>query len=334
MTSESKLSFVTVIVTYGSESRFSGVVQTIDSAFKAGTSKIFLVNNGCSYDLKAKLTDKSNIEKVRIKHFEQNEGSEVGFSAGLQMVVEDTTILPENYVLVLDDDVRVNENFLSSYEKIEKNLNLTQKHIWSLFRMGRDHTFDTEYDRNKNFYKNSIAGFSIFRKNIESLTKRRGDISIPYFIPWAGTWLRKLDLEKIKMPSSNFFVYEDDAEFSLNVREQGYEIFKSRKMMLQESSKSWFEDEKKQKSGYRIFYENERHSGRFLYMIRNNVFLIKNRLMTNKTLFYINIWIFVLVGFVKYGKISKSGFLKLRELCGAITAGLHEQLGKNGNWEL
>lgn len=335
MISEKNKLFV-VIVTYGNYNRFINLKKTIKSVANGGAKKIFLVNNGANYSLEEEIRNIYENKYIQLKTLNKNYGSLVGFKTGIEMALIDDEVGDNDYILILDDDVLLDKNMLSNLDDLEKNKSLLEKkHIWSLYREGRDQTFKKSVDRNVNFYANSIAAFSLFKSRKKAFTVRKNkNLAIPFFIPWAGTLILKKDLRYITIPADNFFVYEDDAAFSINIRKSGYEIYRSKKLKLKESSESWFENKGSTESGYKLYYDNKTNPGRFLYKIRNNTFLIKHELLTNKFLFYFNIVIFVAAGFIKYGLLEKHGILKLKELIIAIRDGLTGNLGKNEKWLL
>lgn len=324
--------FVTIIVTYGGIDRFDGVKSAIKSVIAEGTEKIFLIDNGCTYPLENKISREIGDARVNITRLRHNTGSAVGFSTGISEVLKETKIKNDTFVLILDDDVMLENNFVSNYMIEEENNPYIQPHIWSLYRAGRDNTFLQNYDRNKNYYLNSIAGFSIFKREYKN--SRINNISRPFFIPWAGTFVKKDDLKNIILPNKELFVYEDDAEFSLNTIDAGFTILRSQRLVLEESSRSWFEEENQQLSGYKLFYRTDDNYGRFLYKIRNNIYLIKNRLVTNKLYFYLNIIVFILAGYIRYGSLNRHGVSRFKMLCSAVNDGLKGSLGENKKWKL
>lgn len=331
---EDRIEFATVVVTYGSENRFDNLCKTMWSSIKGGSKKIYLVDNGCVYDLRQKVAREFRGFSINIISFDNNRGSLVGFSSGIKAALKDTLLDDNDFILILDDDVILDRDFKKKFVRIDKKVGQSTRHIWSLFRQGRDHIFDDNYDKSINYYRNSIAGFSVFRRKAKSETVRTNDIAKPFFIPWAGTFIRKSDFKSIELPTTSYFVYEDDAEFSLNVRECGFEIFRSSELKLNESSNSWFEEGSRSQSGYKLFYDKNVNPARFLYKIRNNTFLIRNRLTTNKVMFYVNILVFVVAGFIRYGKPTMSGVKRLNQLWLSIYNGLHGKLGENKHWQL
>ncbi|WP_235859559.1 glycosyltransferase family 2 protein [Secundilactobacillus collinoides] len=327
------MSFVSIIVTYGNVDRYEGVVNTIESVVDAGTKKVFLVDNGCHYSISSKIKNQFSGFNIRVRRFEENKGSAEGFSTGIKMVMEDAQVSGQTYILILDDDVLLDRNFADRFLSINQTLVESNKHVWSLFRKDRDETFANGYDRNINYYYNSVAGFSLLRKSRKNFNSILNNISCPIFVPWAGLFIKKKDLVSIELPDPKFFVYEDDADFSLNIRKQEYKILRSPELVLRENSKSWFESDSK-KSGYKIYYGGFANSGRFLYKVRNNIYLIRRNLVTNVFAFYTNVFIFIIAGFIKYGKFNKDGFTRLKLLCQAVTDGLRKNLGENKNWKL
>lgn len=330
------MEFSTVVVTYGDEQRFKGLASTIKSALDAGSKKIILVDNGTQYELVDKVKEELKSNKVKIKSLPSNEGSAKGFIYGIEEVLKDQNILQNEYILILDDDVTLDKDFLHNFSIVLKEHGYDcQKIVWSLYRKGREKTFNESADKNKYFYLNNIGGFSLFRKRSEYLTKRKyRDISEPFLITWAGMLIKKSDLATIKLPKTDYYVYEDDSEFSINIHEAGYSIYKSDKLILRENSKSWFEKNGKPQSGYRLYYENASPEGRYLYKIRNSVNLTKNKLLTNKLVFYTNIIIFLLAGYLRYGLFRMGSLNKLNKLITAVEAGLNDHLGKENEWDL
>ncbi|MGX6454058.1 glycosyltransferase [Pediococcus acidilactici] len=335
MTNKKNALFV-VIVTYGSYDRFINLKKTITSVVKGGAKKIFLVNNGANYNLEKEINNISESKYIQIRTLNKNYGSLIGFKTGIKTALEDKEVNDNDYILILDDDVLLDENMLSNLRDLEKSKSLLkEKHIWSLYREGRDQTFEKNYDRSAGFYANSIAAFSVFKSRKKTRKMRKDkNIATPFFIPWAGTLILKKDFACISIPNEEYFVYEDDAAFSINVRKSGYEIYRSKKLKLKESSESWFENKGTAKSGYKLYYDDKTNPGRFLYKIRNNIFLIKHELLTNKVVFCFNIVIFVVAGFFKYGLPEKHKYLKIKELIKAIINGLRGDLGKNEKWLL
>ena len=328
------MAFATVIVTYGGEKRINGLIKTIESVIIGGSKKIYLVNNGCTYDINLIIEKHFAEAKIEIINFKENMGSSIGFCAGLKRSLNDIALGSNEYILVLDDDVILDENFIKSFLSVENDI-IDNKHVWSLIRKGRECISNDNKDRNIKYYNNSIAAFSIYRNKSKVYCKRANKkISEPIFVPWAGLYIRKGDLLNIKLPDNDYFVYEDDADFSLNIRESGYKIYKNDQLILRESSSSWFESNGNQESGYKLYYDIDVSPGRFLYKIRNNVFLIKNRLLTNPVLFYLNIFLYILLGFIRYGSFTKNGFCRLNMLINAVLAGLNSRLGKNEKWKL
>lgn len=330
------MEFSTVVVTYGNEQRFKGLTLTISAALDADTKEIILIDNGSTYDLENRISKLFDKKKVKIKRLSSNKGSAKGFIYGIEEALRDQNILQDEYVLILDDDVMLDKDFKSNFCRIIKEYNYNNKRIvWSLYRKNRENTFNENTDRNKYYYLNCIAGFSIFRKRSKYLSRRKyEDISQPFFITWAGTFLKKNDLSQIQLPQNDYFVYEDDSDFSLNIHKAGYSIYKSNKLILKEASESWFEKNGKPQSGYKLYYNNVSPEGRYLYKIRNSVNLTKNRLLTSKLLFYINILVFLFAGYLKYGLFRVGSLNKLRKLINAINLGLNDKLGKEENWDL
>lgn len=330
---ENKISFAVIVVTYGSFDRLAGLKKTISSAFDAGAVKVYLIDNGCDYDLKAEISQLFD-GRVEYQRYAKNQGSLKGFKSGIMLALNDEFLQPDDYILILDDDVMLDNHFLPSFCEIKKSLIDVNKYVWSLYRVGRDKTVDARSDRNKNYYLNNVAGFSAFRRFSRVYTNRSDEFGRPYFIPWAGTFIKKSVLAKVKLPKSQYFVYEDDTEFSLNIRDAHYEILRSYNLKLNESSQSWFENDGNQESGYKLFYEKKTNPGRFLYKVRNSVYLGKNRLITNRTIFYMNIVIFLLSGYIRYGVFRKRSLSRLKMLCVAVHDGLAGKLGENADWKL
>lgn len=327
--------FIVLIVTYGEKKRYANFLKTVNSVINAGAETVYVVNNGCEYSLEDLLSKDVDPSILKIIQFDRNKGSKVGFTSGLKAILGDADISKDSYVLILDDDVLLPDNFRNSFNLVEKKMKYGDRHIWSLYRKGREETFDTVFDRNINFYLNAVAGFSLFRKPSEYRVVRSNiNISKQVIVPWAGICLTKDALSKVKLPNSDFYVYEEDSEFSLNIKDAGYSILKSKDLYLNESSKSWFENNGKSQSGYEIYYKNPQIKGRFLYKLRNSVFLVKQRMLTSRTKFLINLIVFVVAGYIKYGLTCKQGIRQLGYIIQAVNDGLRGRLGYRSDWGL
>lgn len=330
---EKIISFATVVVTYGDYSRLSGLKKTVAAALNAGSIKVYLIDNGCDYDVEAEL-NRLFSNSVIYQHYEENQGSLVGFESGIRLALNDSSLQKQDYILILDDDVILDDDFLKHYRNMRRSKNDLEDCVWSLYRVGRDHSVDANSDRNQNFYANSIAGFSVFKKTSNAYTTRSDEFGRPFFIPWAGTFAKKSVLAKIKLPEAQYFVYEDDAEFSLNVQDAGFNLLRNYNLKLTENSQSWFEKEGKQQSGYELFYSVTTNPGRFLYKVRNSAYLSKKRLVTNKLAFYTNVCIFLTAGYLRYGIFRRGSFSRLKMLCRAVFDGLNSNLGEKPAWKL
>ncbi|MGL5301524.1 MAG: glycosyltransferase [Weissella confusa] len=327
------INFATVIVTYGSSTRFSNLKVTIESALEQGTSVVYVVNNGANYDVDQRI--KSVFSKVKVINLPENKGSAVGFPTGLTAAITDVDITESDYILILDDDVKISDGFKKSLEEAERNYG-KEPHIWSMVRSGRDQTFFSDSERTALSYHNSIAGFSLFDRFKPDRIHRVDGFSRPVFVPWAGILGQKKYLSKVELPSPNYFVYEDDSQFSLNVRKTGIQIVKSESVTLEETSSSWFENDSK-KSGYGTFYSTPgfEGTGRFLYMVRNNVYLMKNNEFVSDVVKYIvNVFVFIIYGYIRYGFCRKHSLKKLRMIVQAIRDGWTNKMGKNPDWRL
>ncbi|GDZ84751.1 glycosyltransferase [Leuconostoc citreum] len=328
------IEFVTLVVTYGSEDRVHNLVKTINSALKQGTQKVFVVSNGAQYDIVKFLSIFEN--KVDLIKYDFNVGSAGGFGGGITEILKSKEVNDETYILILDDDVKVDDGFSKKLEKLESKFSWSS-HIWSMLRRGRDSTFSANWDRSMESYRNSIAGFSLRNKVLLPKKQRKNiEVAEPTFITWAGVVAQKSVLKNVELPNEDFFVYEDDAQFSLNAQRKGIKIRKSKNLTLSEIGESWFED-KKRNSGYRIFYKSpsDEGLGRFLYMLRNNVYLIRNNgLLTSHLIYFTNLSIFVTFGFIRYGHGTFRSMKRLVLVMSAIHDGWSGHLGQNINWKL
>lgn len=328
------IEFVALVVTYGSESRVQNLVKTISGALEQGAQKVFVVSNGVQYDVNTTLSVFEN--KVELIKYNINMGSAGGFVGGITEILNSNIVHDDTYILILDDDVWVDDAFTEKLELLETKFR-QKPHIWSMLRKNRESTFSNNWDRSIKSYKNSIAGFSLINKCVQHKKQRKNiEIAEPPFITWAGIVAQKKILKNVELPDENFFVYEDDAQFSLNAKRKDIRILKSKVLTLSEIGESWFED-KKSNSGYSIFYNSpdDAELGRFLYMIRNNVFLIRNsELLTSNIIYVTNVSIFVIFGFLKYGHGSFRSMKRLALIMSAIHDGWCGHLGQNINWKL
>ena len=107
-----------VVVTYGDRAHLC--VQVIERLADIGVLEILLVDNGSSaaaISVYQKLTDQ--ISQLRILSLEQNLGSAVGFTAGIEHFLSESD---GTYICILDDDNLPSENVLSDLSRVANEL--------------------------------------------------------------------------------------------------------------------------------------------------------------------------------------------------------------------
>ncbi len=197
-----------VIVTYN---RPELLCRCIDNLMRQDYPLDILVyDNHSTVDTKSLLEEKGLLEKVIYYYAESNTGGSGGFHNGMKMAVEKGY---DALWLMDDDGYPVNENTLSkivdTWENIleYKNCLLNSLVISDIDTLNLTFSLDREYD-----------GYKIIGRAENGLVRK-------FVSPFNGTFVPVNMVKEIGYPVKEFFVYGDETEYTLRVKDFGYDLY-------------------------------------------------------------------------------------------------------------
>ena len=291
-----------VIVTYGD--RFHLLKQVINACFKEGVDKVIVVDNASTKSSKKQLQEfeKQNKNKLKVIYLDKNTGSAGGYKRGLEEAYKCKEC---EFIWLLDDDNEPQKNSLKILKEFWNKLDEEDKEekiALLSYRPDRIQYKEAIMTNNPNLVlgrKNSFLGFHIFDlpKKVVRLMKRKfgiktfkeyeniktGKVAVA---PYGGMFFNKKIIDKVGYPREEFFVYADDHEWSYRITKNGGEIFLVLDSELKDIDKSWniassVIESFDKGSNFRIYYST-----------RNRIFFEKQNLITNKIIYFINMWLY------------------------------------------
>lgn len=323
------------IVTYGDQSHFNGIRKSLRALEKISQIKeVVVIQNGSEYDLQNDLFNLNSTLNIKLVVNEINTGSAGGFSQGLRFFAYNNSV---DYILLLDDDTRVVADAFDNIEKFEHKHDLTDKHIWSLFRKERygNENFEKSWDYNLNYFHNRFISFSIMQfigeKKMSTIRKNK-QLSDLLYAPYAGMLVTKEAIQEVGFPNEKYYLYVDDIDYSLKIKTNGYKIYQIAGARLEDMSSSWSANTKHSATS---FFEKNMNPGRYLYNARNWVYLIKsNNMVTNTMVYFINKSLYKIIMFLIFMPKTKWGLSRYRKLLKALSDGEIGKLGYDESYEI
>ena len=330
-----------VTVTYGN--RFHFLKQVIDACINEGVGKIIVVDNNSESGEKLKESEKVLKDKLKVIYLPNNTGSAGGFKVGLEEVSNDKSC---QLVLLLDDD-----NVLCS-GSIKKAL-----YLWNYFNEINDF-FALSFSRyawvndlctvklglpKMRDDNNSFCGFNINRafrvfskKYSKKILQKKETLYLvtkAKVAPYGGLFFHKNVISKIGFPNEDFFLYQDDFDYTYRITENGGAIYFCSDINIEDVDCS------RVKIMHDMFNENSNEVAIY-YAIRNNVFWGK-KFITNYLVYGFNMVVWMIYFFVVlYLKnINRVAFhiykkrvaLLLKAIYDGYKANLGKTYIKNGN---
>ena len=279
-----------IIVTYGD--RFHLLKQVIDSCFNEYVCKVIVVDNASNETSRnqLKLYEKLNKNRLKVIYLHKNIGSAGGYRVGLEEAYKSCSC---EFILLLDDDNKLEPGSLKKYIDYYNQLSKRSKCVLAGFRYSRPHYVEALSFCNGEFLlepKNSFVGFHMFycwkkilRKILPGKKKACSIIDTP-IAPFGGLFFKKEILDIIGFPNREYFVYEDDTEFTYRITQAGYTIYLIPDIRIIDLDEYWCKQDGSQK-GHPYFTKDRL---RFYYFIRNKLYFQKKYRIDNKLIFSIN----------------------------------------------
>lgn len=302
------MKFTAVIVTYANRGKL--LKQVVDECIKSGCDSFFIVDNGSATESKETIAALVTKYKNIIFHVivnNENMGSAFAFSQGMDASASDKN--KNEHILFLDDDnvadVGSIQNALLISERNEKN------NVYFLLRTDRQHyikyanTLDDVLLIGK---KNSFLTFTVmgfFKRLIKKITKQTIDEDLnkdlPEKIPtpcgpYGGMLTKKSILIGGIRPLVNMYLYFDDTNYTMDLKKSGVNLWLLPNCKLNDIDISWTNEKPKSIFSSPLF---EASDYKIKYTLRNRVFFELRHLVTCKTIYIINIILFMLIHFLK-----------------------------------
>lgn len=244
------MKYASVIVTFNRKEKLIGALSSlINQTVKP--QKIFLIDN-CSTDgTEDLLKQKGLLDNpiVVYQKMDKNYGGSGGFYYGIKMAMKHDNLF--DFLSISDDDAFFEPNYFELITKAAyKN---AQYNAFCGTVLYEDGTIQTDHRRkvvNKKWIKESEIPASEYKHNFDLDT-----------FSFVGCVISKKILKKIGLPSKEYFIYYDDTEYSLRVRELT-------KVLNVSSAKIIHKTPKKELSNITVGWKN-------YYGIRNQILMRK-----------------------------------------------------------
>lgn len=287
-----------LIVTYGK--RADILCRSAVAAFEAGIDELLVVDNAASFDVSETLRGAlSEIchERTTVLALQHNLGSAGGFEAGLRWVEAHSDC---EFIVLLDDDnlllLHAAERYLQWFEEMSGShdsldrvaLLAVRGSNRLLARHGPQIAFTPA--------RSSFLGFSVgnlprqvFRKMRLRRIRRQEwcgraiDVESGYY---GGLFFHRSLLQRVGYPDPRLFLYGDDLEYTLRMRERGVRLLLVPDIEIDEVESTWAETTRGWSRWARIFNSNS--DLRVFCIVRNSVYLTLFRKSANRPLYYLN----------------------------------------------
>lgn len=308
---------IVVTVTYGERLKYVDKVVNEVAKYDA-VKEIVVVNNG-SYNGDLPLHKKN---KVHIINSKRNGGSAVGYAKGLEYAF----LTDNDFIWLLDDDNCPKNGCLDGLLSLYNSHYSSDNNLYTAFR---DDRLELKASGRQHYKQNSFFGFSLedkllHHKSLATQNSRKSLIQCDS-VPYGGLLLPMRVAKRNGLPNKNYYLYNDDNDYTYRLTKLGYTIFCSLDYIIHDLEQSWYRRESLPM--FQGFFRTK--------MLRNGVYTIRNRtyfeithIVDNKIIYYFNIFIYLLYVFLFYMPKNTNGFKRYQLVCRMIKAGLNGKLGK------
>lgn len=222
-----------VVVTYGDRAHLC--VQVIERLADIGVLEILLVDNGSSaaaISVYQQLMDQ--VSQLRILSLEQNLGSAVGFTAGIEHFLSESD---GTYIWILDDDNLPSEGVLSDLSSVANELIESGVSNDPVLHCNRSDVREADAaalktGQPKTLKADEFMGFSIANW-VDSKFGGSGRQLIDYTRAYVeihrgsygGLLASRKNISRIGLPKSDFVLYADDTEYTYRFYQNGIRQF-------------------------------------------------------------------------------------------------------------
>ena len=320
---------VVLTVTYGKRADY---VSKMAQKLKEDTnvSKIVVVDNGSDNSIELDELAKQFGSLITIIHSEENNGSAAGFASGLQYIFEN--LKKADYIWLLDDDNLPSSECLSILLRQYRSCQIEKK-IFAAFREDRKELLASG---GSHYIPNSFFGFDLKTKllfNKKDIQKESEEKLLACdTVPYGGLLLPMSIAKSNGLPNTNYVLYNDDNDYTYRLTKQGYQLNVCVDALIHDLESSWYRRE--QVPMFQGIFKTKMLRNA-VYTIRNRTYFEKNNIVTNDTVYNLNILIYLIYVFLFYMPKTRNGWVRFVLVTRMIQQGLRGQLGpiKNTKYE-
>lgn len=304
-----------VTVTYGNRLKYVQEVIEKVSQYQQVTD-IVVVNNG-STDSK-NIGNKEGYKSIHLINNSRNMGSAVGYATGLAYSFK----LNVDYIWLLDDDNCPRgaclDTLLSLYNKSRNSRNL--------YAAFRDDRTGLKNKGKQNYEKNSFFEFNLINRLNSNNTKSQviSNLIQCDSVPYGGLLLPKDVAIKNGLPNTEYYLYNDDNDYTYRLTRSGYTIFCSTNSVIHDLEQSWY---RRESVPMFLGFFRTKMLRNGVYTIRNRTYFEINNIVTNKFIYIMNIFVYLLYVLIFYMPKNKNGLKRYLLICRMVYDGLNGNLG-------
>jgi GT2 family glycosyltransferase len=264
---------IAVTVSYGSRSHV--LIPTVQKALAAGADEVVVIDNGCSAASRARLVDAFGTDaRVHLGEPSPNEGSAVGFGSGIRIALQRRAA----YLWLLDDDNWVHADALRELAQRAADLPVGSA-LCSLrtgdalqSKIARGELVEDVYPRPGDFFGVDLVDRlmksvrAVSETSVERLRTDAAEGSVVPFAPYGGFFAAASTFRAIGYPNADFFLYEDDTEYTERITVRGGQIHLVETSLIDDADGKWIEGVHKSGIAQLITAADER---RLYYATRN-----------------------------------------------------------------
>lgn len=308
-------------VTYGD--RYHLLCRSILSVIQAGIKNIVIVDNGCNYSVKDRISFDFSMYKCNFNIIKLlvNNGSAEGFCTAIN-TSSDIAIC--EYIYILDDDNTITAKTIN-------NILIQYKHhdymtcFLSLRRDRKEFVMAQKYGYWNNAELNSFQSFHIkkfFKKNsfLKNSNKTSELVKIAY-APYGGFFFSKDWVKKIGLPNLSYRLYSDDHEYTYRITRNNGSIYLCCDSEVVDIEKSWYLNDA---NVHRFFISNV-DKNRLFMSIKNRVFFERKNIVTSPIVYFLNAFLFMIANFIKSSLNNVKAYKNLGIIIRAILAGCRDE---------
>ncbi len=270
-----------VIVTYGDRERLlTSVILGLREQI-VPIKKLVIVSNGSSSDFKF-----DSLEfPVDVICYSENKGTAVAYQAGLRKALDSGA----EFIWLLDDDNRPDKDALHALLSFYFDLRNKYK-MNDIALLSRRITPDGRDRPVRSIRRNEFLGFHLLdligaRSKWFLRPRNTGNCGLLRIdaAPYGGLFIPTCVVRKIGYPRKDFYLYEDDMEWTGRIPKEGGYIFLCSKSIIKELEYSWWMRPRK----INYFMDPRSPLASIYYGVRNRVYMDKSA-SDIKLLFIVN----------------------------------------------